>query len=155
MNEEESLWFKKYGFFSNPFSIKPAPFDFKVIGQDKILEDLYYKVPNGNMAFIEGKFGNGKSLNVSKLISLSILHPTTSSSRLRTVSKCIPLMSLISSIRLVICGIFSSNCFALGLVIQVTFPSRALSIVVVRKTSPNAPNLIIKVFFKSKRPFQI
>ena len=69
MNEEESLWFKKYGFFSNPFSIKPAPFDFKVIGQDKILEDLYYKVPNGNMAFIEGKFGNGKSTILKHLIN--------------------------------------------------------------------------------------
>ncbi len=69
MNEEESLWFKKYGFFSNPFSIKPAPFDFKVIGQDKILEDLYYKIPNGNMTFIEGKFGNGKSTILKHLIN--------------------------------------------------------------------------------------
>lgn len=69
MNEEESLWFKKYGFFSNPFSIKPAPFDFKVVGQDKILEELYYKIPNGNMTFIEGKFGNGKTTILKHLIN--------------------------------------------------------------------------------------
>ena len=69
MNEEESLWFKKYGFFSNPFSIKPAPFDFKIIGQDKILEELYYKIPNGNMAFIEGRFGNGKTTILKHLIN--------------------------------------------------------------------------------------
>ncbi len=69
MNEEESLWFKKYGFFSNPFSIKPAPFDFKVVGQDKILEDLYYKIPSGTIDFIEGKFGNGKTIVLKHLIN--------------------------------------------------------------------------------------
>lgn len=69
MNEEENLWFKKYGFFSNPFSIKPAPFDFKVVGQDKILDELYYNIPNGSMSFIEGKFGNGKTTMLKHLIN--------------------------------------------------------------------------------------
>ena len=59
--EDGNLWYRKVGFYSNPFSIKPAPYDFKIFGQDAIVEELLYKVPSGTMSFIEGPFGTGKT----------------------------------------------------------------------------------------------
>ena len=70
MVEEENgeLWFRKIGFYNNPFSIKPAPFDFKVVGQDEILDELTYKIPSGTISFIEGDLGTGKSTIMKHLI---------------------------------------------------------------------------------------
>ena len=67
--EQETMWWRKLGFYTNPFTIKPAPFDNKVFGQDKILEDLYYKIPAGTMSFIEGKLGTGKTTIMKNLIA--------------------------------------------------------------------------------------
>lgn len=67
--QEMEMWWRKLGFYTNPFTIKPAPFDNKVFGQDKILEDLYYKIPAGTMSFIEGKLGTGKTTILKNLIS--------------------------------------------------------------------------------------
>lgn len=68
MEEEQEMWWKKLGFYTNPFTIKPAPFDNKVFGQDQILEDLYYKIPAGTMSFIEGRLGTGKTTMLKNLI---------------------------------------------------------------------------------------
>lgn len=68
MEEEQEMWWRKLGFYTNPFTIKPAPFDNKVFGQDQILEDLYYKIPTGTMSFIEGKLGTGKTTMLKNLI---------------------------------------------------------------------------------------
>jgi energy-coupling factor transporter ATP-binding protein EcfA2 len=65
---EEDLWYRKVGFYANPFSIKPAPFDFKIFGQDKLLDELVYKIPAGTMSFIEGPLGSGKSTLMKHLI---------------------------------------------------------------------------------------
>ena len=67
--QEMEMWWRKLGFYTNPFTIKPAPFDNKVFGQDKILEDLYYKIPAGTMSFIEGRLGTGKTTILKNLIS--------------------------------------------------------------------------------------
>ena len=67
--EQETMWWRKLGFYTNPFTIKPAPFDNKVFGQDQILEDLYYKIPAGTMSFIEGKLGTGKTTIMKNLIA--------------------------------------------------------------------------------------
>jgi len=67
--EEKSLWWRKLGFYTNPFTIKPAVFDNKVFGQDKILEELYYKIPAGTMSFIEGPLGTGKTTIMKHVIS--------------------------------------------------------------------------------------
>ena len=69
MPEENNLWFKKIGFYNNPFSIKPAPFDFKIFGQDALLEEIYYKIPSGTMNFIEGSFGTGKTSMLKLIIN--------------------------------------------------------------------------------------
>lgn len=69
MEEENgNLWFRKVGFYNNPFSIKPAPFDFKVIGQDELVEELVYKIPAGTITFLEGPLGSGKSTVMKHLI---------------------------------------------------------------------------------------
>ena len=68
VEENGDLWFRKIGFYSNPFSIKPAPFDFRIIGQDEILDDLTYKIPSGTISFIEGPLGSGKSTVLKHLI---------------------------------------------------------------------------------------
>jgi hypothetical protein len=67
--EQEQMWWRKLGFYTNPFTIKPAPFDNKIVGQDQILEDLYYKVPAGTMSFIEGNLGMGKTTMLKNLIT--------------------------------------------------------------------------------------
>ena len=69
IDEEKNLWWRKLGFYTNPFTIKPAVFDNKVFGQDKILEELYYKIPAGTMSFIEGPLGTGKTTMMKHIIS--------------------------------------------------------------------------------------
>jgi len=70
MAEENTndFWFRKIGFYNNPFSIKPAPFDFRVFGQEDILDELTYRVPAGTMSFVEGDLGTGKSTIMKHLI---------------------------------------------------------------------------------------
>jgi Cdc6-like AAA superfamily ATPase len=68
MEENGDLWFRKVGFFNNPFSIKPAPYDFRVVGQEELIDELTYKIPAGTMTFIEGSFGTGKSTVMKHLI---------------------------------------------------------------------------------------
>src|SRR3989344_906458 len=65
---EEDLWFREFGFFNNPCTIKPAPFDNKIFGQGKISEDISYLIPSGNMIFIEGPLGTGKTSLLHKVI---------------------------------------------------------------------------------------
>ena len=60
------LWYKEYGFHNNPFSIKPAAFHSKVIGYD--LSEIFDKVDNGKVLFIEGKFGFGKTTILKHII---------------------------------------------------------------------------------------
>jgi hypothetical protein len=64
----EDFWFRSIGFYNNPFSIKPAPFDFKLFGQEDILDELMYKIPAGTMSFIEGNLGTGKSSLMKHMI---------------------------------------------------------------------------------------
>ena len=66
--ENGELWYRKIGFYNNPFSIKPAPYDFRVVGQDEILDELIYKIPAGTMTFLEGPLGTGKSTIMKHLI---------------------------------------------------------------------------------------
>ena len=69
MDEEQNFWWRKLGFYTNPFTIKPAVFDNKVFGQDSTLEDLDYKIPSGTISFVEGSLGTGKTTVLKHLIS--------------------------------------------------------------------------------------
>lgn len=66
--QEEELWFRKFGFFNNPLSIKPGAFDNKIFGQNAIMESLFYQIPAGTMNFIEGPLGTGKTSILNHLI---------------------------------------------------------------------------------------
>ena len=69
VDEEKNLWWRKLGFYTNPFTIKPAVFDNKVLGKEKILEELSYKIPAGTMSFVEGPLGTGKTTIMKHIIS--------------------------------------------------------------------------------------
>lgn len=53
------LWYRKLGFYSNPFSIKPGAFHDEVIGHE--LSDLLEKIENGRIQYIKADYGNGKT----------------------------------------------------------------------------------------------
>ena len=61
------LWYRELGFNTNPFSIKPAPFDFKIIGYD--LKEIFEKIAKGEVLFIEGKYGYGKTTTLKSIIN--------------------------------------------------------------------------------------
>ncbi len=60
------LWYKKLGFYNNPFSIKPAAFDDELVAYD--LSFIYKKVDKGEMVFIEGEYGSGKTTILKNII---------------------------------------------------------------------------------------
>jgi len=53
------MWYKKYGWSENPFSIKPTPD--KLIGLDAKRQKLLDFVHSGNVCFLTGPAGVGKS----------------------------------------------------------------------------------------------
>jgi predicted AAA+ superfamily ATPase len=61
------LWYRELGFKENPFSIKPAALHDEVIAYD--LEEIYDKVEYGDVVFIEGPFGMGKSTILKNIIN--------------------------------------------------------------------------------------
>ncbi len=61
------LWYRELGFNTNPFSIKPAQFDFKIIGYD--LKEIFEKIAKGEVLFIEGKYGYGKTTMLKSIIN--------------------------------------------------------------------------------------
>lgn len=58
---EENDWYKKLGFFENPFSIKPAAFSYDIVGYDELLKDIFYRIRSGTMTFVEAPIGFGKT----------------------------------------------------------------------------------------------
>jgi energy-coupling factor transporter ATP-binding protein EcfA2 len=62
-----SLWYKKLGFHNNPFSIKPAAFDDELVAYN--LDYIYKKVEDGDMLFIEGFYGSGKTTILKNIIN--------------------------------------------------------------------------------------
>ncbi|MBS1266788.1 MAG: hypothetical protein MAG795_00757 [Candidatus Woesearchaeota archaeon] len=61
------LWYKEWGFHNNPFSIKPAAFNDNVVGYD--LTEIFDKISQGEILFLEGKFGYGKTTILKHIIS--------------------------------------------------------------------------------------
>ena len=62
----EELWYRKLGYYSNPFSIKPAPFTNEVIGYN--LKNIFNKIDNGKIFFVEGAYGVGKTTLLKHII---------------------------------------------------------------------------------------
>ena len=60
------VWYQKLGFYNNPFSIKPAAFYDETIGYN--LDDLFKLINNGELVFIEGEYGSGKTTILKHVI---------------------------------------------------------------------------------------
>tara|TARA_Y100000310_G_C20645424_1_gene796291 strand:- start:10 stop:1035 length:1026 start_codon:yes stop_codon:yes gene_type:complete len=64
-----SVWFRDLGFYSNPFSIKPAAFHDQVIGYDKVIDEVSYGILNNKVIVLDGDYGNGKSSILRRLLN--------------------------------------------------------------------------------------
>jgi Cdc6-like AAA superfamily ATPase len=62
-------WYNELGFFSNPFSIKPAAFHNELFGNDSAISKITEKMSEPGMIFISGEFGTGKTTVLKKLIA--------------------------------------------------------------------------------------
>lgn len=61
-------WFHELGFYTNPFSIKPAAFHNEMMGYDSMIEDINNKVDNCGMLLIYGEYGTGKTTVLKRVI---------------------------------------------------------------------------------------
>lgn len=62
-------WYTKLGFYHNPFSMKPAAFHDELFGYGDVVERLNEKISAGEIAFIEGKYGSGKTTILKRIIN--------------------------------------------------------------------------------------
>ena len=62
----ENLWYKRIGFETNPFSIKPIHFNDNL--QSSKTNQLLEKIALGKILFIEGEYGTGKSSTLQAII---------------------------------------------------------------------------------------
>lgn len=60
------IWFKRIGFYNNPFSIKPAAFSDEIYGYN--IAEVLNKINNGEVLFIEGAYGHGKTTILKRII---------------------------------------------------------------------------------------
>jgi replication-associated recombination protein RarA len=65
----KEMWFEKLGYAYNPFIIKPGFFDDEVIGYDTQIDKLVELLKDGEMAFLEGHFGLGKTTILKYIIN--------------------------------------------------------------------------------------
>jgi len=52
-------WFQDWGYEKNPLSMKPT--DTSLVGYEKLINRIIYQIKIGNVIFLEGSFGTGKS----------------------------------------------------------------------------------------------
>ncbi|MBT4174191.1 hypothetical protein HOC80_00920 [archaeon] len=64
-----NLWFRELGFFNNPFSIKPAAFHDKIIGNEDLVDELSYGVLNNKIMFLKASYGEGKTTVLKRLLN--------------------------------------------------------------------------------------
>ncbi len=61
------LWYRHFGFRSNPFTMKPGLLNDEVIAYD--LDSLFSKIDYGEVIFVEGPYGTGKSTILKNIIN--------------------------------------------------------------------------------------
>lgn len=66
---KEDIWYKKIGLKENPFNIKPAFFSDEIFGYDKDIDSIVEAMEDGNMWFLEGHFGTGKTTMIKYFIN--------------------------------------------------------------------------------------
>jgi len=62
-------WYSSLGFYSNPFSIKPAAFHDELFGYEDMLNKINSKISNGSVVFLTGQYGSGKTTILKRIIN--------------------------------------------------------------------------------------
>ncbi|MFW6378822.1 MAG: hypothetical protein ACOCZV_02265 [Nanoarchaeota archaeon] len=66
---KKKLWFHTVGYKHNPFTIKPGFFDDEVIGYDDEIDKIVEKLENGDVVYLEGEYGQGKTTILTYVIN--------------------------------------------------------------------------------------
>ncbi|MBN1175904.1 AAA family ATPase [Candidatus Woesearchaeota archaeon] len=61
-------WYKKLGYYENPFLINPLNENTNLIGLEDEVKDVLYYVRSGSMVFVEGAAGSGKTKFLKEII---------------------------------------------------------------------------------------
>jgi energy-coupling factor transporter ATP-binding protein EcfA2 len=64
-----NVWYKKLGYYENPFLMNPMKEKTKMYGNQNQLDDVLYYVKSGSMLFVEGSKGIGKTKFLRTVIS--------------------------------------------------------------------------------------
>lgn len=62
-------WYKKLGYYENPFLINPLKENTNIIGLENEIKDALYYVKSGSMIFVEGNEGSGKTKFLKEIIN--------------------------------------------------------------------------------------
>ena len=62
-------WYQNLGFYSNPFSIKPAAFHDELFGYEDMLSKIESKLKAGSVIFLSGQYGSGKTTILKRVIN--------------------------------------------------------------------------------------
>lgn len=66
---KHAIWYKNLGFDYNPFTIKPSEYYDELIGLKEHMKELTKLIKKGEVIFIEGPYGFGKTTLLKKVIS--------------------------------------------------------------------------------------
>jgi replication-associated recombination protein RarA len=61
-------WYKKLGYYNNPFILDPFKEKTSWIGDDQVLKDTVYYVRSGSLIFVQGPRGSGKTKLLKSLV---------------------------------------------------------------------------------------
>jgi len=61
-------WYNQLGFYNNPFMIKPAAYHDRILGSNGLVDEVIDKIRSGNVLFIDGDYGSGKTTILKRVI---------------------------------------------------------------------------------------
>ena len=64
-----NLWYKKLGYYENPFLINPLKERTELFGQEQQIKDVKYYINSGSIIFIEAPKGAGKTKFLKTIIN--------------------------------------------------------------------------------------
>lgn len=65
---KKKVWFKQLGYTENPFTIKPGASNFELEGYSKAIQKLLSGIKKGEIWFVEGAYGIGKTSTLKNII---------------------------------------------------------------------------------------
>ena len=63
------VWYKKLGYYENPFVMNPMKENTPMYGNETQLDDVLYYIKSGSILFVEGAKGTGKTKFLRTVIS--------------------------------------------------------------------------------------